>query len=136
VDILLLSLPPHSLKEKKVFEGVNGLRLMQDAGIKIHKLEGPRLHGKMLLADGKRAIVSSMNLAPGSFDERRELAIEVSDDHVIKRLEHTFVRDWGHSHPMNLSDQGIAKEMEKHDHHDLGSLAIEPEVTTTREDDR
>ena len=136
VHVRLLSLPPHSLKEKKVFEGVNGLRIMHDVGIKIHKLKGLRLHGKMLLADGKRAIVGSMNLAPGSFDERRELAIEVSDDHIIKRLEHTFVQDWDHSYRMNLSDQGIVKEMEKHGRHDLGSLALEPEVKTPREGDR
>ncbi len=57
VRVHLLSLPPHSLKEKKVFEGVNGLRLMRDVGVKIHKLKGLQLHGKMLLADGKRAIV-------------------------------------------------------------------------------
>lgn len=136
VHIRLLSLPPHSLKEKKVFEGVNGLRLMQDVGIKIHILKGLRIHGKILLADGKRAIVGSINLAPGSFDERRELAIEVSDDHIIKRLEHTFDRDWDNSHRMNLSDQGIVKEMEKHGRHDLGSLALEAEVKTPGEGDR
>jgi cardiolipin synthase A/B len=136
VRIRLLSLPPHSLKEKKVFEGVNGLRLMHDVGVKIHKLKGLHLHGKMLLADGERAIVGSMNLAPGSFDERRELAIEVSDDHIIKRLEHTFMRDWDHSHRMDLSDQGIVKEMEKHGRHDLGSLALEPEAKTPRDADQ
>lgn len=136
VRIHLLSLPPHSLKEKKVFEGVNGLRLMHDVGIKIHKLKGLHLHGKMLLADGKRAIVGSINLAPGSFDERRELAIEVSDDHIIKRLEHTFLRDWDHSHRINLSDQGIIEEMENHGRRDYSSLALEPEVKTTRPDDR
>jgi len=136
VRIHLLSLPPHSLKEKKVFEGVNGLRLMRDVGVKIHKLKGLHLHGKMLLADGKRAIVGSINLAPGSFDERRELAIEISDDHIIKRLQHTFDRDWEHSHRINLSDHGIVKEMEKHGRHDLGSLALEAEAKTPREDDR
>jgi cardiolipin synthase len=132
VRIQLLSLPPHSLKEKKVFEGVNGLRLMSDVGVKIHKLKGLHLHGKMLLADGKRAIVGSINLAPGSFDERRELAIEISDDHIIKRLEHTFLRDWDHSHRINLSDRGIIEEMESHGRQDYGSLALEPEVKTTR----
>ena len=135
VRIHLLSLPPHSLKDKKVFEGVNGLRLMRDVGVKIHKLKGLRLHAKMLLADDKRAIVGSINLAPGSFDDRRELAIEFSDDHIIKRLEHTFLRDWDHSHPINLSDQGIIKEMESHGRQDYGSLALEPEVKTTRQDE-
>jgi phosphatidylserine/phosphatidylglycerophosphate/cardiolipin synthase-like enzyme len=135
VRVHLLSPPPHSLKEKKVFEGVNGLRLMSDVGIKIHKLKGLHLHGKMLFADGKRAIVGSINLAPGSFDERRELAIEVSDDHIVKRLEHTFLHDWDHSHRIDLSDQGIIKEMESHGRQDYGSLALEPEVKTTDPDE-
>lgn len=38
----------------------------------------------MMLADSARAIVGSVNLAPGSFDGRRELAIEADDAHVIK----------------------------------------------------
>jgi cardiolipin synthase A/B len=128
VRVRLLAPPPHSLKEKKVFEGVNGLRLMSDVGVKIHKLKGLHLHGKMLLSDGKRAIVGSINLAPGSFDERRELAIEVSDDPVVERLEHTFRHDWDHSHRIDLSDQGIIKEMESHGRRDYGSLALEPEA--------
>ncbi len=130
VRVHLLALPPHSLKDKKVFEGVNGLRLMSDVGIKIHRLKGLRLHGKMLLSDGNRAIVGSINLAPGSFDERRELAIEVSDDHIVKRLEHTFRHDWDHSRRIDLSDHGIVKEMENHGRQDYGSLALEPEVKT------
>ena len=68
------------MKKEKLVEGVGGLRIMHDVGIKIHKLKHLKLHAKMLLADGKRAIVGSINLAPGSFDSRRELAIEVDDD--------------------------------------------------------
>ncbi len=123
VKVHLMSLPPHALKEKKLLEGVGGLRLMQDAGIKIHKLKGLHLHAKMLLADGKRAIVGSINIAPGSFDDRRELAIQVEDDHIIKRLEKTFETDWGNSHPLDLTDEGIAKDLEKHGREDAGSVA-------------
>ena len=59
--------------------------------------KGLRLHGKMLLADGARAIVGSVNLAPGSFDARRELAIEVDDAHVVEPLEKIAKHDWDHS---------------------------------------
>src|SRR5262245_63715472 len=90
----------------------------------------------MLLADGKRASVGSINLAPGSFDERRELAIEVSDDHIVKRLEHTFLHDWDHSHRIDLSDQGIVKEMESHGRREYGSFALDPDAKTTGPDDR
>jgi phosphatidylserine/phosphatidylglycerophosphate/cardiolipin synthase-like enzyme len=114
VKVHLMSLPPHALKEKKILEGVAGLRVMHDVGIKIHKLKGLHLHAKMLLADGKRAIVGSMNIAPGSFDSRRELAIEIEDKPLVKRLRRTFQQDWDNSKPIDLSDDGIRKDLIKH----------------------
>ena len=64
----ILAKPPHSLKADKLIEGVGGLRILQDVGAKVHTLKHLKLHAKMMLADGKRAIVGSINLAPGSFD--------------------------------------------------------------------
>ena len=86
MKVHIIARPPHTLKKDKLIEGVGGLRIMHDVGAKVHKLKGLRLHGKMLLADGARAIVGSVNLAPGSFDARRELAIEVDDAHVVGPL--------------------------------------------------
>ena len=114
VKVHIMSLPPHALKEKKLLEGVAGLRVMGDTGIKVHKLKGLHLHAKMLLADGKRAIVGSMNIAPGSFDSRRELAIETEDRGVVRRLERTFRKDWKNSHRIDLTDEGIRADLEKH----------------------
>jgi cardiolipin synthase len=125
VHVRVMSLAPHSLKEKKLFEGVNGLRFMDDVGIKIHRLKGLHLHAKMMLADGKRAIIGSMNIAPGSFDERRELGIEVTDESIVKTLERTFDQDWEDSRQLDLSDGGILKEMLEHGHLNLGSLALD-----------
>ena len=67
----------------------------------------------MLLADSKRAIVGSINLAPGSFDARRELAIETNDHHAVKRLEKTANHDWEKSHKLDLSDAGLLKDLKK-----------------------
>jgi len=61
VKIHVMARPPHTLKADKLVEGVGGLRIMDDIGIKIHKLRHLKLHGKMLLADGCRAIVGSIN---------------------------------------------------------------------------
>jgi hypothetical protein len=41
----------------------------------------------MLMADGARAIIGSINLTAGSFDSRCELAIEVDDDDILDRLQ-------------------------------------------------
>ena len=106
--------PPHCLKKEKIIEGVGGLRIMDDVGVKIHKLKHLKLHGKMLLADGLRAIVGSINLAPGSFDDRRELAIEVHDDDLIDRLEKVARHDWEHSHALDLTDEGLFEDLEDH----------------------
>ncbi len=98
--------PPHTLSREKLVEGVGGLRIMDDMGVKIHKLKHLRLHGKMLLADGVAAFVGSINFAAGSLDGRRELAIEARDADVVDRLHKVARHDWEHSHPLDLSDAG------------------------------
>ena len=86
---------------------------MQDVGAKVHRLKGLRLHGKMMLADDARAIVGSVNLAPGSFDGRRELAIEADDESVVKRLAKIAQHDWDHSVKLDLSDAGLLADLER-----------------------
>lgn len=112
VKVHVMVRPPHTLKKEKLVEGVGGLRIMDDVGIKIHKLRHMKLHGKMLLADGIRAIVGSINLAPGSFDDRRELAIEVNDEEIVARLQKIAHFDWENSHPLDLSDAGLFEDLE------------------------
>lgn len=113
VKVHVMAAPPHTLKKDKLVEGVGGLRIMDDVGIKIHKLKHLKLHGKMLLADGCRAVVGSINLAPGSFDHRRELAIEVHDAEVIERLQKIAHHDWENSHTLDLSDEGLYDDLER-----------------------
>jgi phosphatidylserine/phosphatidylglycerophosphate/cardiolipin synthase-like enzyme len=127
VKVHVLARPPHSLKEEKLVEGVGGLRILDDVGIKIHKLKGLKLHGKMLLADGVAAIIGSINLAPGSFDSRRELAIEVRDSDVVDRLHKIAKRDWENSHPMDLSDEGLMADLEDRQEDAAEKLALETE---------
>jgi phosphatidylserine/phosphatidylglycerophosphate/cardiolipin synthase-like enzyme len=122
VKVHIMSRPPHTLKKEKLIEGVGGLRVMDDVGIKVRKMKHLKLHGKMLLADGLRAIVGSINLAPGSFDSRRELAIEVHDDEVVSRLHKVAQHDWKHSHPLDLSDAGLLADLE--DRQGVEDLAI------------
>ena len=112
VKVHVMVRPPHTLKKEKLIEGVGGLRIMDDMGIKIHKLKHLRLHGKMLLADGCRAIVGSINLTPGSFDDRRELAIEVNDVDIVERLHEIAKFDWENSHRLDLTDAGLFEDLE------------------------
>ncbi len=112
VKVHVMSRPPHTLKIEKIVEGVGGLRVMHDVGIKIHNLQHLVIHAKMLMADNERAIIGSINLTTGSFDERRELAIEVNDHKIMERLHHIAHHDWKHSYPLDLSDKGIYDDLE------------------------
>jgi cardiolipin synthase len=126
VKVHIMARPPHKLKKGKLVEAVGGMRTMEDVGIKIHKLKHLKLHAKMLLADHARAIVGSINLAPGSFDSRRELAIEVDDEHVIKRLSKIAHHDWEHSHALDLTDEGLLEEFKEHKAKGVEELALGP----------
>jgi phosphatidylserine/phosphatidylglycerophosphate/cardiolipin synthase-like enzyme len=124
VKIHVMARPPHKLKKEKLVEGVSGLRTLADVGVKIHKLKHIKLHAKLLFADRSRAIIGSINLAPGSFDSRRELAIEVRDEPIIDRIEKILQHDWENSHPLDLSDEGLLAELKSSDPNVKEDLAI------------
>jgi phosphatidylserine/phosphatidylglycerophosphate/cardiolipin synthase-like enzyme len=113
VKVHVMARKPHTLKKDKLLEGVSGLRIMSDVGIKVHALKHLKLHAKMLLADGKATIIGSINLAPGSFDARRELGIEVRDKHVVRRVAEVAEQDWKHSHALDLTDEGLLTDLER-----------------------
>lgn len=130
VKVHVMARPAHTLKKDKLIEGVGGLRILRDVGIKIRKLKTLKLHAKMLLADGERAIIGSINLAPGSFDSRRELAIEVDDKQIVDRLHQIVKRDWEDAHPMDLTDEGLLADLEKHGGKGLEEVGLEDESST------
>jgi cardiolipin synthase A/B len=115
VRLHVIARPLHKLKKEKLAEAASGLRILEDVGAKIHTLKHVKVHGKLLFADGNRAIIGSINLAPGSFDSRRELAIETTTDHLLKRIHDILRADWKISKPMDLSDQGLLEELTKRD---------------------
>ena len=124
VKVHLMARPPHKLKKEKLIEGVGGLRILDDVGVKVHKLKGLKLHAKLLFADGVRAIIGSINIAPGSFDSRRELAIEVRDEDIVDRLHEIVHQDWENSHPLDLTDEGLMAELEEEDDNVVEDLAL------------
>jgi phosphatidylserine/phosphatidylglycerophosphate/cardiolipin synthase-like enzyme len=127
VKVHVMARPPHTFKPSKLLEGVSGLRILDDVGIKVHTLKHLKLHAKMILADEGRAIVGSINLSPGSFDHRRELAIQVSDDDITARLLHVAHHDWKHSSPLDLTDEGLAADLKNADPETVRGLALHPD---------
>ncbi len=135
VKLHVLAKPPHTLKKDKLVEGVGALRILHDVGAKVHKIRKLRLHAKMLLADGKRAIVGSINLTPGSFDSRRELAIETAESSVIDRLHKTSHHDWKESVALDLSDEGLLADLAKRNQEAEGSAKLAIKVPKTSDED-
>lgn len=125
VKVHVMARPPHKLKKEKLLEGVGGLRILEDVGVKVHRLKGLKLHAKLILADNVRGIVGSINLAPGSFDSRRECAIEVRDADVVDRLHEVTHADWKNSHPLDLTDEGLLAELEDLDENASEDLALD-----------
>jgi cardiolipin synthase A/B len=124
VHVRIMCRALHKLKKKKLFEGVSGLRIVHDVGAKVRALKNLKLHGKIMIADEKRVIVGSINLSPGSFDDRRELAVETSSEHVVKRLVETAKHDWKHSHKLPLSDEALLADLEAHGMKEVDRLAL------------
>jgi cardiolipin synthase len=124
VRVRIMSRALHKLKKKKLFEGVSGLRIVHDVGARVRSLRELKLHGKIMIADDERAIVGSINLSPGSFDDRRELAIETASKPVIERLVETARHDWKHSRKLSLSDEAVLADLEGHGVKDVSRLAL------------
>jgi phosphatidylserine/phosphatidylglycerophosphate/cardiolipin synthase-like enzyme len=111
VKVRVITRPVHSLSNRSLAGGVAALQIMHDAGVRIHKLEHLKLHAKMMVADRHTAIVGSINISVGSFDKRRELAIEITDAAIVDRLLTVYRRDWKRSAALDLSDKGLAVEV-------------------------
>lgn len=124
VHVRVMMRPPHTLKKDKLVEGIGGVRILDDVGIKVHKLKGLKLHAKLLFADSARAVIGSINLAPGSFDSRRELAIEVRDDSIASRIHEVLHQDWENSKPIDLTDEGLLADLEDVDENVAEDLAL------------
>jgi hypothetical protein len=64
------------------------------AGIEFRAVPRYKLHAKLTIVDGKRAVLGSMNMRTESFDRRREVCVVVEDSEALKRLKAVFESDW------------------------------------------
>lgn len=71
------------------------LQRLEAAGAQVRRLDKPVLHAKVILADGERALIGSINLTPQSLDFNREAGILVEDPRAIQTLAAAMVDDWG-----------------------------------------
>ena len=64
------------------------------AGVAVRTIGSPYQHAKMILVDGARASIGSINLTATSMDDNREAGIVLSDASSLGRLSAVFDVDW------------------------------------------
>jgi len=74
-----------------------GYRRLLRAGIRIFEWDGPMLHAKTLLSDGRWARIGTSNLNASSLLGNYELDVLVEDEAFARELEAQFRRDAGSS---------------------------------------
>jgi phosphatidylserine/phosphatidylglycerophosphate/cardiolipin synthase-like enzyme len=79
------------------------LATLAAAGVETHAMpypesaEQPYMHAKMMVADGDKAFLGSVNLSMQSMTRARELGIFFADANAIRLLTSTFESDWAAS---------------------------------------
>jgi len=104
VNIRVLCGGRHGLSDYDILDTFASLRILQRAGIRVHRQKHLKLHAKLILADGRRASLGSMNIDRSAFDLRRELGINVDDEAIVAHLARIFTHDWDHSHRYEVPD--------------------------------
>lgn len=74
-------------------EAANVRRLLR-AGARVRYMDSPHVHAKVIVVDGKKALIGSMNLTTTSLDFNRELGIVVDAPTVLEPLLRQIERDW------------------------------------------
>jgi len=82
-------------------------RRLREGGAEVRRLAQPMVHAKVIVADGRRALVGSINLTRSSLELNRELGLITEDGAVIERLLATLQRDWAAARPLLEAPTGV-----------------------------
>lgn len=74
--------------------------------------EQPYMHAKMVIVDGARAFVGSINFSANSMHHARELGIVFEDRTAITAFSNTFEADWRFAVPPPDETKGLCKREE------------------------
>lgn len=79
---------------KQISSNADAIQTLRAAGVKVETLSSPYIHGKMIVVDGQKAYIGSVNFSTQSLDKNRELGIILTQPEAIQALETTFQQDW------------------------------------------
>ena len=95
-----------------------GYRALLEAGIRVYEWDGPMLHAKTAVADGRWARIGSTNLNLASWAGNWELDIAIENEDFAGQMERMFERDLEHATEIVIEDKRVH--------------AAEPRARTTR----
>ena len=110
----------HGLSPWDMHDTFASLRILERTDVRVRRQKHLKVHAKLLLADGKSALLGSMNLDRSAFDLRRELGVVVESPHIVERLVELFDHDWHKGKHWKPPDPLAA------DTHDVGELPNDP----------
>ncbi len=94
----------HGISDWDIYDTFSSLRLLERGGVKVRRQKHLKLHAKLILVDGRSALIGSMNIDRSAFDLRRELGIETDAPEVVARCHALFNDDWHAAHPFSAPD--------------------------------
>ena len=121
VHVRILCGGKHGIHYYHLQDCFSSWRILHRHGIKVRRQKYITLHAKLMIADGKTALVGSCNVDRSAFDLRRELGIIVKDKTIVHRLVELYQRDWSLSETYLAPDPLISQE------HDVGELPHDPD---------
>ncbi|MGH9752851.1 MAG: phospholipase D-like domain-containing protein [Blastocatellia bacterium] len=81
----------------------SGYRLLLESGVRVYEWNGPMIHAKTAVADGRWARVGSTNLNPMSWVSNWELDVAIEDRRIGEEMEQMFLDDLENATEMVLT---------------------------------
>jgi len=94
VRVRFLCSAEKSVNPEDAIANAASMRIMVHMGAEILRIKKPRVHAKLIIVDGVKAQLGSMNLTPHCFDLRRELGLFVEHPAVVRQLRQVYELDW------------------------------------------
>ncbi len=91
----------------------SGYRPLLEAGVRVYEWNGPMVHAKTAVADGRWARVGSTNLNPASWINNWELDVVIEDDRIGEEMEQMFLDDLEHATEIVLTAKRRLAPMSK-----------------------
>ena len=101
-------------------------RPLLEAGVRVFEWDGPMIHAKTAVADGRWARIGSTNLNLSSWLANRELDVAVEDQTLAEKLAEQFLRDLDHATEVILAGQRRRPTLTKPRPKDYHGLQLPP----------